>query len=141
MAQEAIFLPVCVLAFFTFAVLTLVPLVRIRAARSGRVHVKDFRYGESTSVPGDVSLPNRDYMNLLELPILFYVVCLSIYATKQVDDTYVYLAWGFVVARLLHSVVHLTYNNVLHRLVAFGLGFACLIPMWIRFGMAMLAAG
>jgi hypothetical protein len=140
MTQEAIFLPVCLLAFLTIAVLTLVPFTRIRAMKTGRAHVKDFRYGESANVPGDVSLSNRDYMNLLELPVLFYVVCLALYATKRVDDVYIYLAWGFFAARLLHSIVHLTYNNVLHRFIVFGLGLAVLITMWVRFGMSLLAA-
>lgn len=105
MTQDAIFLPVSVLVLMTVAVLGLVPLTRIRAARSGRVHVKDFRFGESANVPGDVSLPNRDYMNLLELPVLFYVICLALFATQKVDDTYIMLAWGFVAARLAHSLV------------------------------------
>jgi hypothetical protein len=138
MTPESIFLPVCALAFWTFIVLTLVPIVRIRAAQAGRAHVKDFRYGESANVPGDVTLPNRDYMNLLELPVLFYVVCIALYVTKQVDDTYIYLAWGFVAARVLHSLVHLTYNNVLHRLAAFAIGIAFLIPMWLRFAMGLV---
>ncbi len=140
MTQEAIFLPVCLLVFLTIAVLTLVPFIRIRAMKTGRAHVKDFRYGESATVPGDVSLPNRDYMNLLELPVLFYVVVLAVYATKQVDALYISLAWGFFAARLLHSAVHLTYNNVKHRFMAFGLGLAFLLTMWIRFGMSILAA-
>ena len=54
MAQ--IVLPMAALALWTLIVLSLVPVARIRAARAGRVHVKDFRYGESPNVPGDVSL-------------------------------------------------------------------------------------
>ena len=39
----------------------------------------DFRYGESARVPGEVSIPNRNYMNLLELPVLFYAICVINY--------------------------------------------------------------
>lgn len=138
MAQESIFLPVSLLVFWTFAVLGLVPLLRIRAATSGRVHVKDFRYGESANVPGDVALPNRDYMNLLELPVLFYVIVLALYATRNVDDLHIWLAWGFVGARMVHSLVHLTYNDVLHRLAAFAAGMLLLAIMWGRFVISLL---
>lgn len=138
MIQEAIFLPMSTLALWTMLVLNLIPLTRIRAARSGRVHVKDFRYGESANVPGDVSLPNRDYMNLLELPVLFYVLCLALYASKRVDDLYVILAWGFVGARIVHSLVHMTYNNVLHRLAMFAIGATVLLVMWVRFGLSLM---
>ncbi len=132
MSPNAILLPMCVLALWTFLVLNLIPLTRIRAARAGLVHVKDFRYGESANVPGDVSLPNRDYMNLLELPVLFYVACLALIVTQRVDDLYVWLAWGFVTARLAHSLLHMTTNNVLYRLGLFAIGATVLLIMWVR---------
>ncbi|MGL4395611.1 MAG: MAPEG family protein [Hyphomicrobium sp.] len=126
-----IVLPMGVLALWTLIVLLLIPITRIRAARAGRVHVKDFRYGESPNVPGDVSLPNRDYMNLLELPVLFYAACLVAYASQRIDPVIVTLAWAFVGARVAHSIVHLTYNNVLHRLVVFALGALIVMAMWV----------
>lgn len=138
MPQDAIFLPVCVLVFWTLGVLSIVPVVRTRAARAGRVHVKDFRYGESPNVPGDVSLPNRAFMNLLELPVLFYVLCLALFATGRVDGTYLAMAWSFAALRSVHTLVHLTYNNVLHRLAVFALGMIVLAAMWARFAMSLL---
>ena len=138
MSPEAILLPMCALALLTFAVLTLVPLVRIRAARTGRVHVKDFRYGESANVPGDVSLPNRTYMNLLELPVLFYVICLALYATKRVDQTYLALGWAFVASRLLHAIVNFALDNILVRLGVFLIGVLTLLAMWVRFGLSLM---
>jgi hypothetical protein len=127
-----IVLPMSVLALWTLLVLLLVPIVRIRAVRARRVAPKDFRYGESANVPGDVSLPNRDYMNLLELPVLFYAACLVILASNRYDHAGYTLAWAFVATRIVHSVIHLTYNNVLHRLLAFGAGVLIVATMWIN---------
>ena len=45
----------------------------------GAVKRGDFKYGESPNVPGWVSIPNRAYMNLLEMPVLFYVICLLLF--------------------------------------------------------------
>ncbi|MGO9546394.1 MAG: MAPEG family protein [Rhodomicrobium sp.] len=132
MTQFAILLPACVLALWTLLVLTLVPLRRVTASLSGRTHVKDYRYGESANVPGEVSLPNRNYMNLLELPVLFYFVCLALMAAGRADQIYVWLAWAFVAARVLHSLVHIGYNDVMHRLFAFALGNLILAAMLIR---------
>jgi hypothetical protein len=44
----------------------------------------------------------------------------------------VQLAWGFVVLRILHSVIHCSYNNVNHRFVAYALSCLFLLFMWIR---------
>jgi hypothetical protein len=125
-------LPMSVLTLWTLVVLTLIPIARVRAVRAGRAHVKDFRYGESGNVPGDVSLPNRDYMNLLELPVLFYVACLTVIATNRVFPGMYELAWAFVGLRIVHSLIHLTYNNVLHRLIAFAAGVFVVLAMWVR---------
>lgn len=133
--MQQIVLPMSVLALWTLLVLLVVPVIRRRAARAGRVHVKDFRYGESANVPGDVSLVNRNYMNLLELPVLFYAACLTAVATNRVDPTMVVLAWAFVVSRIVHTLVHTTYNNVLHRGTIFGIGVMLVAGMWIKYAL------
>lgn len=137
MQHIAILYPVLALALWTLVVLTLVPVARIRAARRGQVKAGDFRYGESASVPPKVSLPNRNYMNLLELPVLFYVVCLVEFAAGVVSPIAVALAWGFVGLRVVHSVIHLTYNNVLHRLAAFALGNVILAVLLVRTALSL----
>src|SRR6201995_3745613 len=108
MPHELILLPMGALALLTFLVLLLIPVRRFRAAFAGHVHAGDFRYGESIRVPGEVSIPNRNYMNLLELPMLFYVVCMLIYITSPtVSAATLALAWTYAGLRTLHSLIHL----------------------------------
>jgi hypothetical protein len=121
------------LVALTFSVLLQIPIRRFRAAYLGRVTAEDFRHGESANVPPETSLANRNYMNLLELPMLFYVLCLSMYVTDRGDDSACNLAWIYVGLRLLHSIVHLTYNNVIQRLVVFATSNFLLAACWIRF--------
>ena len=71
-----------------------------------------FKYGESATVPGYVCIPNRNYMNLLEVPVLFYVACLLLYVTDGTSTALVALAWAYVALRVLHSLIHLSYNHV-----------------------------
>jgi hypothetical protein len=128
--MEAILYPVVALVALTFAVMVRMYRVRVGAARAGRVRVRDFKLGESADVPADVALPNRNFMNLLEMPMLFYVACIVFYVTAMVDVVALILAWLYVAARVAHSVVHLTYNNVLHRLTAFGASSVALLALW-----------
>jgi hypothetical protein len=133
MPQELIFAPMGALALLTFLVLLLIPFRRFRAAFAGRVTREDFRFGESAKVPGDVSIPNRNYMNLLELPMLFYVAGLMYYVAGRVDQTVLGVAWAYVVLRAAHSAIHLTYNNVFHRLTLFALSNVVLGVFWVLF--------
>ncbi|MEW5687641.1 MAG: MAPEG family protein [Pseudomonadota bacterium] len=133
MPQELIFGPMGAMALLTFIVLGFIPARRFRAAFAGRVRPEDFKFGESPAVPGDVTIPNRNYMNLLELPMLFYVAGLMYYVAGRVDPTALAVAWTYVGLRAVHSAIHLTYNNVIHRLVAFALSNAVLAAFWVLF--------
>jgi hypothetical protein len=133
MQQQSIFLPMGALGFLTFAVLLVIPIRRFAAGLRGLVNFEDFRFGESPAVPGAVSIPNRNYMNLLELPVLFYVVCLMYEVSGKVDTIVLALAWVYVALRVVHSAIHLTYNDVRHRLVAFVISNVVLGVIWILF--------
>jgi len=130
--MAGILFPMIALVGLTFFVLLLVPYRRFRAGQRGEVHARDFLYGESDNVPGEVSIPNRNFMNLLELPVLFYVVCLALYMTRTATVVDVYLAWLFFVLRAGHSFVHLTYNRILHRLSLHAAAAVVLLALWIR---------
>jgi hypothetical protein len=133
MRPEAILLPVSVLALWTGLVLFLTGFTRIRAVRAGRLHPTAFKMGESKEVPADVSVVNRNLMNLLEMPVLFYVACLCFYVTRRVDSGVLILAWIYVALRLVHSLIHLTTNRIIQRLLAFALSNVVLVTIWVRF--------
>ncbi len=133
MRLALIFQPMGALALLTFAVAVLVAVRRFAASTRGDVRTADFRYGESERVPARVAIANRNYMNLLELPVLFYVVCLMFFAIGRVDRLILGLAWAYVGLRLLHSLVHLSYNNVAHRLACFAASNGVLLALWAVF--------
>ncbi len=123
---------------WTLLVLLLIPYRRFRAAFAGKVTVEDFRLGESQRVPPEAVIPNRNYMNLLEAPVLFYAVGL-IYAVAQKGDAIaIALAWTYVFLRVLQSVIHLSYNNVFHRLGVFATSNIVLLVLWARLVLACL---
>lgn len=128
-----IFAPVGALAVWTMVVLFLTGLRRVGAVRARRVPRTAFRYGESAEVPDDVRVWNRHLMNLLEMPLLFYVAALAFYVTRQVTAGVVALAWAYVALRLLHSFVHLTSNRIIVRLLIFAAGNVVLLAQWVCF--------
>jgi hypothetical protein len=130
----AILCPLFALAAWTLLVLLLIPFVRVRSVQRREIGPNDFKYGESPAVPSAVSIPNRNYMNLLELPMLFYVVCLVLYVTAGASLLAVYVAWAYVALRVVHSIIHLSYNHVLHRLAAFTLSNVALVSLWVIAG-------
>ena len=133
MDQALIFRPMGALVALTFLVLFFIPLRRFRAVFAGKAKRDDFKFGESANVPGDVTIPNRNYMNLLELPLLFYVLCLTMFVSERVIEIQLYLAWAYVALRALHSLVHMTFNHVLVRLTFFALSNLVLIAMWLMY--------
>ncbi|WP_443748308.1 MAPEG family protein [Asticcacaulis solisilvae] len=128
--KHLILWPMAALAALTFFVLTVMPFVRVVAVRSGKARVSDFKLGESERVPERARIINRNYMNLLELPLLFYVACLIAFADNRVNALTLGLAWVFVGLRYAHSLVHLTINKVLLRLALFASAATVLLGLW-----------
>lgn len=137
MRQEYIFAPAIVLALLTFAVMGYLGYKRFSAGFAGRVKAGDFRYGETANVPPDVVVVNRNFMNLLEAPLLFYVLCLAAYATHSVTAITLWLAWAYVALRAAHSAVHLAYNRILYRFAAYAASNVVLLALWLWFAAAL----
>ncbi|MDB5477126.1 MAG: hypothetical protein JWP49_2637 [Phenylobacterium sp.] len=133
MPQQLIFAPMGVLALLTFTVLGIIPMRRIGAGRAGRITADDFRFGESARVPDEVVVANRVLVNLLEVPLLFYVACLMYVVAGKVDGVALVLAWTYVALRLIHALIYLTYNRVLHRAAPFVISNVVLVVFWVLF--------
>ena len=134
----SIFGPVFVLAGWTMLVLIGMAVGRLSATFKRQLRPEDFALGESSAVPERLRVVNRNYMNLLELPVLFYAITVIAFVTNAVSPLIVGLAWAYVLLRVLHSLIHATYNHVLHRMIAFALSNVTLATLWILVGRALL---
>ena len=88
----------------------------------------------------DSAPSSNNLKNLFELPVLFYAAVLLSLVLMIQDPLLVQLAWGFVILRVLHSVIHCTYNNVNHRFAAYALSTLFLLFMWIRLAAFILTS-
>jgi hypothetical protein len=139
-AKFAVLWPVFALAGWTFSMLLLVAARRVIATRVQHVLPREYALGESAKVPPQVLLANRNYMNLLELPVLFYVVCILSFVTNTTSALFVQVAWAYVALRVVHSLVHVSYNHVMHRFAAFVASNFALITLWVLLGTALRGA-
>ena len=125
--------PVIALVALTAIVALMMGVYRNVAVIRGAVPARYFQSFTADPPAEWVERPARAYMNLLELPVLFYVVCLLMLATGRFDSVQVSLAWVFVVARCAHAFIHIAFNYVPLRFAAFLAGVVTLVVMWTRF--------
>lgn len=88
-------------------------------------------------VPETTNTPSENLINLFELPVLYYAVCIYLFLTHNVDIIYLTLAYAFVLFRAGHSLVHCTYNQVMPR---FYLYLLSSIILWIFILRAFISA-
>lgn len=138
MNAESIFLPALALIGLTFIVGVNLLLSRIGAVRRQEVSVSYFVLLQGDNIPIQLLQNANNFSNLFAVPLLFYVLCVIVFAINAVDSLFVYLAWAFFITRLIHSVIHLTYNNLPHRMLAFLAGLVIVFVMWLRLVLALL---
>lgn len=127
--------PLMMQVFVTFLLSVSLGVSRYKAVKTGQVKVTDIALREP-NWPYIVTKIGNAFQNQLETPILFYLLGVLLLTTKQVDTTYVILAWIFIAARLVHLAIHLTINHMRARFLAFIAAMTILIIMWGRFAIA-----
>src|SRR3954465_615613 len=130
---EALIQPVVALVALTALVWCLMVVWRNLAVVRGTASQRYFRAYASDAPAEWVERPARAYMNLLELPVLFYVACALMLVTGKFDGAQVALAWVFVLTRGVHAFIHIGFNYVPLRFAAFLMGSVTLAVLWIRF--------
>src|SRR6185295_3001757 len=129
----ALIRPMLALVVLTAMVFVMMVAYRNVATVRGIASLRYFRNFTADQPAEWVERPARTYMNLLELPVLFYVVCLLMLTTGRFDAVQVSLAWVFVITRYAHACIYIGFNNVLWRFAAFLTGALTLAVMWTRF--------
>lgn len=136
--QAYIFVPMLVVVALTFVAFVKMSMARGRAAKEGqdpdyyRAHIGD-------PEPEYAAAAVRHFNILFEMPTLFYAACLTAFVLSAVTFWTALFAWGFVAGRLIQSLVHMTYNNPLHRGLGFVLSVLFMLALWINIAMAVFA--
>jgi len=129
MKETAILYPLFALAGWTFLMAAFMLRTAFKAVGEG-LSLEYFRYGTGAEPPGYMRSAYQHYINLFEMPVLFYTVGLLAYVTGQAGSLLLGLAWAYVASRMVHSVLHVRNTNVPRRRDAFLLSVALLMVMW-----------
>lgn len=138
MKQALILQPLAAMMLLSLAVWLRLYFTRIPALRERRVDPQSIAtraQRTQADLGGAEARSSDNFVNLFELPVLFYALCLVLYVTERVDTVYLALLWGFFALRVVHSVIHLTYNKVVHRFLAYAAGGALLFSAVLRFSL------
>jgi len=139
--RYAIFWPVIAQALLAAAVAARLYAARVAEMRARRIPPQAI----ATSRTAAESLRNvaaaDNFRNLFEAPVLFFAVCGALAITDTVTAAQLVLAWAYVALRTVHSVIHVTYNRVIHRLFAYVASMVCLYAMWALFAWSLWKLG
>ena len=125
--------PIFTLVFFTFVISAGVGGSRLLSVRRREINPRYYALMSGDTPPDYVQKLGRNYANLLEMPVLFYLLGALVVPLDINHPTLINGAWLYVTLRFVHSGIHITYNNSIHRLVVFVLSVLCLLAMWIQF--------
>ena len=138
---KPLLIPLLAQVALTFIVMLVMYRKRVNEMKSKRIHPQRIKTRSDTHgvLPSSESAANN-YANLFEAPVLFYVAILLTLILMVQDSIIVMLAWAYVASRVVHSIIHVSYNRVMHRFGIFIFSSLVLLAIWVRLGWIILQA-
>ena len=133
-------LPTFVHVAWVLALASRMGRARVRAARAGKVKVKDVAL-DNRAWPDEIRKLSNSYDNQFQLPMFFYGLLPLLILLVKVDWLMVVLAWVFIASRIVHSLIHTGDNVVIQRFRAFVVGFITIAVMWAWFALRLYVIG
>jgi hypothetical protein len=131
---ELLLTPMITLFALTALVWLIMVIVRNLAVIRGYASIQYFADFKSDAPADDrLERPARTFNNLMQVPTLFYVICILMLITKQVDNAQLTLAWSFVVLRCFHAIIYMVVNWVPYRFATWASSCIILGVIWFRF--------
>lgn len=138
--ESEILQPVVALAAWSMLMWIWLYVTRLPAMSKAKLDVKNWVGGTGRQLDG--VLPDKaqwvahNYNHLMEQPTIFYATALALAMMGQGDGINAQIAWGYVVFRVLHSLVQVLWNRVAVRFTLFALASLCLIALVLHAAIA-----
>lgn len=133
--------PVVVLVAWSLVMLVWTVVTRLPALKKLGIDLAKVRGSKPNQldgvVPDKVQWPAHNYIHLMEQPTLFYAVALVIALTGTGNGINAWIAWGYVVVRIVHSIWQATVNQISTRFLLFSLSTLCLVALTLHAAMAV----
>lgn len=131
---ELLIAPMAALFTLTGLVWLIMVIVRNLAVIRGYATIQYFSDFKSDTPADDrLERPARTFNNLMQVPTLFYAICILILVAKETDNAQIVLAWTFVVLRWLHAIIYIAVNWVPYRFATWASSCITLGVIWFRF--------
>jgi hypothetical protein len=130
MSDYTLLLPVLAMVLLTAIVARLMYAHRVAEMKTRRISPQSLASARDIAGKLDDTRAADNYRNLFEAPVLFYVAMLTGVVIHGATPWLTALAWVYVALRYAHSIVHCTYNRVMHRFAAFGSSMLVLMVIW-----------
>ena len=140
MHDEAIFAPMIAFTLLVLLLWMRLGFVRISGARRRAISPEYIRVGSGPEPPEYVVVIHRHFSNLFEVPVLFYIVCIALFVTRNAGGLAISLAWFFVLARLAHTALVLTTNRPTQRVIPYVLSSLAVFGLWLLLGLRVFLA-
>ncbi len=128
MNRDLIFGPVLVQVLLTLATYVLLIKAKIRAMKAGEVDMAR-RALFDDAWPESVMKINNNIRNQFEVPVLFYVLAIALWALDAVHWVALAVASLFALSRIVHLWIHVGSNYVPNRRRAFTVGWFIVLAM------------
>ena len=142
MQYSPLLAPIVALVAWTLVVMVWMAFTRLPAMKKAGIDVSKLVGGRGANlegvIPDRVQWKSHNYTHLLEQPTIFYAIVLVLAMMGMNQPINVYLAWGYVVFRILHSMIQCTSNIVRFRFPLFGLASFCLLGLTVHAGARIL---
>jgi hypothetical protein len=125
--------PVFCLVILTFIMAFATGTSRLISVRRKQINPKYYVLLSGDTPPDYVQKIGRNFANLLEVPVLFYLLAVLVITLEINNALLLNLAWLYVALRLMHTIIHVSYNYVMHRFMVFALSVLTLLIMWVQF--------
>ena len=126
-------LPMIAMVALTFAVWVFMYVTRISEMTRKQINPQKLEsHADSLALLTESAGPAGNLRNLFEMPILFYAAVLLTLVLLIQDTWLIALSWAFVLFRAVHSFIHCTYNNVMHRFTMYIASCMVLFLMWAQ---------
>ena len=132
MINNAILLPMFAMVILTAIVWFNMYRKRVNYVRKERIRPQDLADASDLRERlKPVQAPANNFVNLFELPVLFYAAVLTAYVVHADGWLIHLLFWAYVVLRYAHSYVQLTSNIVMLRFRVYGFSCFALWAAWL----------
>jgi hypothetical protein len=129
MDRELMLIPMFAMVCLTFVVGATMRFRREKVVKEG-FNWRYYKTFEGEMPPRESLQADLHFINLFEVPVLFYAACLTTMTLDSVDQIGLALAGLFVIGRFVHAQITLTHNKMLIRSRVYVLTSLILFVFW-----------